>query len=863
MAAPRRWGLRFFLIVVLAAGLGTMGYWLGQAQSGDRTQSQVPSTTVEVVDEPLSFVVDDSLKPAIATVPGLNEGDAERPVGRLVSPDGIASDLVLNELIVSVTDRTEIEDFLQRRAANVVDQAPPGDDGVIDLLLTVDPAALDVAALAGDLRMIEPEQEGEYRAGSEEVLQLLAVAAAEGSTLEVSINWVGETGGIPEGTAREDPTLGGNAFDWPFIEAGGAHDIAVGLAWQLLHFEGVLDARVPIMIMDGGFVENQDFPEARKIRKAQWGDGNPLSCTGGASCPFHGTNVAIAAMGQVDNDFGGVGPAGPIGELIAVSVHGGVWDRLRRMVEVVEEERPVVVNHSWGTWISIFKAASERVADRRFAAVRNMGAIIFAAAGNDARSVDRESCIGNSCWEQHFTVPCESRYVICVGGLRTSEPIKHDGSNWGTDGGDRTVEIYAPICTVGLGNPHYPDSKTVCGTSFSSPFVAGVAALVKAADPSLSPSQIWEVLANSAHTGDVFADSGGEAHRLRVYALGAVAEVLGVNVTGPNVEIEQPTHGETFFAGELIDFAGEGSAFTGAPLPLTWTSSTDGSLTDDPTFLPPGGELSIGTHVITAEAVDAYGRLGGRSITIHVEAPPPELSIVSPTPGTTRYTTQQVKLVAFTKDPVTFQSLSEEAVTWEVRRQGQAAVAFSGEGHVAAIPINTLTSGDYVVTVKADNQGAVVEAETEFTMLAVPAGENLPNVDIASIEDGDVFSQHNDQAPTIALAGFANDLQDGAIGGTRFRWTALSDQGDLVVLCEGSNFPQEPEAGVEGPVLVAPRGGGPTLVAATNCADFEVEVGLAKGSVGNTVWTIRLEVADSAGLIGVDEKGIEVVFVTG
>ena len=45
---------------------------------------------------------------------------------------------------------------------------------------------------------------------------------------------------------------------------------------------------------------------------------NIFNCSGGSPCPWHGTDVAGAAMGIPDNQFGSAGPAGPVAEPILV-----------------------------------------------------------------------------------------------------------------------------------------------------------------------------------------------------------------------------------------------------------------------------------------------------------------------------------------------------------------------------------------------------------------------------------------------------------------------------------------------------------------------------------------------------------------
>src|SRR5690606_2032285 len=107
---------------------------------------------------------------------------------------------------------------------------------------------------------------------------------------------------------------------------------------------------------------------------------------------------------------------------------------------------------------------------------------------------------------------------------------RHPSSNFG----DEQVDIYAPY-TLWLGpDPLAPGNQAQVknGTSFSSPFVAGVAALVWAADPSLGANGVEDLLMQTAHespdpdvsryvnaVGAVLAALGNVPPRLRVFGI--------------------------------------------------------------------------------------------------------------------------------------------------------------------------------------------------------------------------------------------------------------------------------------------------------------------------------------------------------
>ncbi len=71
--------------------------------------------------------------------------------------------------------------------------------------------------------------------------------------------------------------------------------------------------RVDLMIIDGGFLPLDDYPDAEIIPGWKLLPlPTPLgSCSGGRDCPWHGTTVASAALGRFNDGIGAAGPAGP------------------------------------------------------------------------------------------------------------------------------------------------------------------------------------------------------------------------------------------------------------------------------------------------------------------------------------------------------------------------------------------------------------------------------------------------------------------------------------------------------------------------------------------------------------------------
>src|SRR5439155_1234468 len=105
----------------------------------------------------------------------------------------------------------------------------------------------------------------------------------------------------------------------------------------------------------------------------------------------------------------------------------------------------------------------------------------------------------------------------------------------------------------------------------------------------------------------------------------------------PVVRITAPANGAAFFAADgPITLTGSATDVEDGNLSgrLQWSSDRDGALAIGATIL--ASQLSIGTHTITAMAIDDDGLHGQASISIRVRGPnqPPAVAITSPADGT-------------------------------------------------------------------------------------------------------------------------------------------------------------------------------------------------------------------------------------
>ena len=590
----------------------------------------------------LRLPVDPSLVPTQTQI-------GSRAIARMVGESGIAMDFFLGELVVSTNDDSKLDVFVKRWGATIVDSTEPLEGTLRLHHIRLDPAPAVVDALLADLNERAPDLTGSFRTSNETGAKLLAIALSEANLEGMTIlpNFVMTSDGITEGatteaTTGDDGLYTPNAFAWPYMSRGSAQDIGVGAAWQALSRAGQLrsDNRVRMMIIDAGFAPNPDFPAAPRVI-GSWNVPNGAACSGGAPCPWHGTMVTSAAMGTIDDGLGAAGPAAPVADLVAVPVAGdffGVFSSIVRVVAGTVASGSKIINISssfqldlgWDVAVKVAclglcRSPSE-MGDAIAATVSASNKLIFASAGNSGQDVDSRS----GAFEGSTTMPCELSTVVCVGGMGHDSTAVHPSSNFGSRADDDSVDIYGPFQTW-VGSD--PDNTTnharlVSGTSFSSPFVAGVAALVWAAKPSLSAAEVWRILRDSAHVGGV--TTGGGSQR-RVNAFGAMQQVLGgappvvgVNASAPTIALNRE-----WSATAVVN--DDGAICPPTRCPLTW-SPEPARVVGNTAFYRFD---TIGSKTVTVTARDAVDQPTSATSTVSVVNAAPVVAILAPAAGAT------------------------------------------------------------------------------------------------------------------------------------------------------------------------------------------------------------------------------------
>ena len=232
---------------------------------------------------------------------------------------------------------------------------------------------------------------------------------------------------------------------------------------------------------------------------------------------YHGTHVS-GTIGAVTNN--GVGVAGVnwtsslLGcKFLNASGSGASFDAIECIDYIIDtKNNPAsganirVSNNSWGGG-----GYSTALRDAIQSAV-NAGILWVNAAGNDSSNND---CLGAGAYPSSYNVD----NIISVANTTSS-----DGLSGSSNYGPSTVDIGAPGSSI---RSTFPDDtySSISGTSMASPHVAGLAALVMAANGSLDLIGVREAILCS---GDAIASLDGKTRTgMRINALGAINAALG------------------------------------------------------------------------------------------------------------------------------------------------------------------------------------------------------------------------------------------------------------------------------------------------------------------------------------------------
>lgn len=310
----------------------------------------------------------------------------------------------------------------------------------------------------------------------------------------------------------------------------------------------------------------------------------------------HGTAVAGTAAAETNNS-NGVAAVAWGAQILPVRITNrsdgwATWSDIARGLNWAANQGADVANISYGV-------SNSSAVTNAAQYMRSKGGLVVVAAGNDGVDPGFK----------------DNPYMISVSAT-TSSDAKASWSNFG-----EFINVAAPGASIqtttrggGYGNWN--------GTSFSSPVAAGVVALIKGANPTLTPDEVEQILKASADkiAGDIHPYYGHG----RVNAAAAVEMAQNmVNVTidteAPSVNIFSPTGGSSVSGIVTVEVnatdnvgVSEVSLYangkvvgtdTTAPYQFSWDSS----------------QIADGSVSLSATAVDAAGNEGdSKSVNVTV-----------------------------------------------------------------------------------------------------------------------------------------------------------------------------------------------------------------------------------------------------
>jgi len=459
--------------------------------------------------KPFSYSVDIALKPN----PEVRGG---KTLAAARSEGGTVHLFVLDEILINPKSQAELDAFLSRTGGTVigndaVPDPPPGSGIQIrpeyknptQYLVRVDPTRFDLGSFKADAE--KSGLSGATVFSSDAAARLLAgIVKEKAAGLSVSPNFVAEGDAILHRT-EEQPLSGGgyeDALGYSRFASTGSRS-SVAQMMQLIAAQPPT-RRARIAIIDGGFwldstgrslsADLPTLPVQYDFNGDDYvADGIEIaSCSGGSSCPWHGTGAAHVAVGVVNNRFGAAGTGGQVADpmLFKTSLD---WGQTSRAIRTAVAWRADVISMSFGAgcdylFCDVFFEFNLYPALRN---ARDNGVVMVAAAGNSGDSANGR-------------LPCKaSEDVICVGALNDDSNTRFNVPGWWASSFGSAVDIWAPTNLKAIYGNNPAGALTLTtfgGTSASTPFIAGIAAVLKAYNSSLTSAQVTDILRRTAWT---------------------------------------------------------------------------------------------------------------------------------------------------------------------------------------------------------------------------------------------------------------------------------------------------------------------------------------------------------------------------
>lgn len=289
---------------------------------------------------------------------------------------------------------------------------------------------------------------------------------------------------------------------------------------------------VIVAVLDTGV--NKNHPDLKDILvsgynatdeggKGDWDDenGHGTHCAGiiGARKTSDESPVGVATMANV--------------RIMPIKVLGGSgsggFQAIEKGIRYAMDKGAEVISMSLGAGLEYDDVAKQGgLANQVIADAVAKGIIVVIAAGNEAcplgGSCSQEgSLFSKSTFTEYTVVPCAYEGSLCIGATNADETLA-EYSNYSSakEADYRTkVDVNAPgsaIYSTWIDDGDEPPYKTISGTSMATPYVAGIAAILKSVDKTLKQKDVIALLkAGQAHPEAI--EEKSEAGRVDLMAV--------------------------------------------------------------------------------------------------------------------------------------------------------------------------------------------------------------------------------------------------------------------------------------------------------------------------------------------------------
>jgi len=394
------------------------------------------------------------------------------------------------------------------------------------------------------------------------------------------------------------------------------------LAWDLSTGEGVT-----VAVLDTGF--KMDHPDLVGKFVKSWNFFNNTSDV--TDVYGHGTLVA-GTIAAISNNQLGVASIAHSSMLFGLKISGddgyGSWSAMASALTFAADNGARVANISY----MVNDSSTVSSAAQYF---KNKGGLVVHSGGN-----------GNTLYALN-----DNTTMISVAATDGSDN-RASFSNWGP-----YIDIAAPgvgIWTTTSSNGYGGAS----GTSFSSPIVASVIALMMSANPGLPPNQIESILKSSsldlgaAGRDDIFGSGRVDAYS----AVSQAKSTVAIDGTSPTVSIQTPTSGSILKGMINVNVSASDNVRV-SKVELYLSNNLISTLSEAPyQFSVNTTSFSDGNYNLIAKAYDDAGNLGSSTainIQIYntIDLISPVINSISPVDGS-KISGTKVSIIASSTDNI-------------------------------------------------------------------------------------------------------------------------------------------------------------------------------------------------------------------